>query len=562
MDQNLIYAKTPIGDEAVRQSTRVVQRNLRMVLVQVDGKMTVGELSVKIGNPKLVEAALADLEKGGYIAPTLEAASVWEDAVRQQQQNISATSPASQFSTFGPKSLHQSDNSPVSRGIPSVFSTFGKPITAVDDALSPGAVEKPSKPKIDAEDAAPARDRLPFEFRPVMVLWAAIAVVAVAIATVLFYPYGNSRPGLEAALGRALGGPVNIESISLGLQPRPGLYLRNLRIGEQGDSRIDEIRLSSPLALIFGGHKTLNGLEVLGATLTADRLAALSSPPAAGGGESGIVVGQVAIRELKIALGDLILPGFNGEAYFKPAGGLDRMSLQDTDRTLRIEAQPNAMGLGIDVVGQGWKPVADRPFVFDAMQAKALLQRGKLIVQDLDTGFLGGVIKGSWLLEWSQGLLMAGDASLARINARLLGDGLGLPLKLDGEVTGSLRLRGSGADWKTLWSGAEAVLDGDIARGSWQGVDLGEAARRGVSRSGNTKFDSLKGSWRFAQQQLTGRDLRLGAGLLSATGSLSAAVGADFDAALAVTIGGNMSPVHGQVRVSGRSTGAVAEAGR
>ena len=65
MDANLIYAKTPIGDEAVRQSTRVVQRNLRMVLVQVDGKMSVEELSNKIGNSRLVHAALRELEEGG-----------------------------------------------------------------------------------------------------------------------------------------------------------------------------------------------------------------------------------------------------------------------------------------------------------------------------------------------------------------------------------------------------------------------------------------------------------------------------------------------------------------
>lgn len=562
MDQNVIYAKTPIGDEAVRQSTRVVQRNLRMVLVQVDGKMSVGELAAKIGNPKLVEAALEELEKGGYIAPTLEAASVWEEALRNQQQSVAAASPASQFSTFGPKSLHQSDSSPVSRGIPSVFSTFGKPITAVDEALSPDFEEALSRKRKREETASAASERPPFEFRPVMVLWAVLVLVATAVATVLLYPYGNSRAGLEAALGRAMGGPVSIESISLGLEPRPGLYLRNLRIGEQGDSRIAEIRLPSPVSLMFGGQKTLNGLEIYGATLTADRLAALSSPPAAGGGDGAFVVGQVAIKDLKIALGDLALSGFTGDAYFKPAGGLDRMNLQDADRTLRIEAQPNAMGLGLNIVGQGWKPVADRPFVFDAMQAKAVLQRGKLIVQDLDTGFLGGVVKGSWLLEWSQGLLMAGDASLARLNARLLGDGLGLPLKFDGEVNGSLRLRGSGAGWKALWSGAEAVLDGEIARGNWLGVDLGEAARRGVSRSGNTKFDSLKGNWRFAQQQLAGRDLRLGAGLLNASGSLSASAGADFNAALVVTIGSSLSTVRAQVRIAGGPSGIVAEAGR
>ena len=57
MDSNLVFAKTPTGDEAVRQSTRVVQRNLRMVLVQVDGKMTVEDLTAKIGNPRLDQSA-------------------------------------------------------------------------------------------------------------------------------------------------------------------------------------------------------------------------------------------------------------------------------------------------------------------------------------------------------------------------------------------------------------------------------------------------------------------------------------------------------------------------
>src|SRR5574343_137879 len=100
MDANLVYAKTPTGDEAVRQSTRVVQRNLRMVLVQVDGKMSVEELSAKIGNPRLVQAALRELEEGGYIAPTLEAVSVWEESRNKARQEgqPDVPQPMSQFS--------------------------------------------------------------------------------------------------------------------------------------------------------------------------------------------------------------------------------------------------------------------------------------------------------------------------------------------------------------------------------------------------------------------------------------------------------------------------------
>ena len=70
MDLGLVYVKTPTGDEAVRQSTHVVQRNLRMVLVQVDGKLSVAEMAVKIGNVQLVEDALRKLEEGGFIAPS------------------------------------------------------------------------------------------------------------------------------------------------------------------------------------------------------------------------------------------------------------------------------------------------------------------------------------------------------------------------------------------------------------------------------------------------------------------------------------------------------------
>jgi Glu-tRNA(Gln) amidotransferase subunit E-like FAD-binding protein len=43
---------------------------VRMVLVQVDGKLSVAEMAVKIGNVQLVEDALRKLEEGGFIAPS------------------------------------------------------------------------------------------------------------------------------------------------------------------------------------------------------------------------------------------------------------------------------------------------------------------------------------------------------------------------------------------------------------------------------------------------------------------------------------------------------------
>ena len=120
MDLGLVYVKTPTGDEAVRQSTHVVQRNLRMVLVQVDGKLSVAEMAVKIGNVQLVEDALRKLEEGGFIAPSQNGVSVWEE--RDRQVRASQSPALSEFSTFAAKPSPDVETDCANRVIRSFFS--------------------------------------------------------------------------------------------------------------------------------------------------------------------------------------------------------------------------------------------------------------------------------------------------------------------------------------------------------------------------------------------------------------------------------------------------------
>ena len=67
MDSELIYTKTASGENAIQQRSRVLQRNVRMVLILVDGHSSVADLGRKIGNVELVEEALSELEAGGFI---------------------------------------------------------------------------------------------------------------------------------------------------------------------------------------------------------------------------------------------------------------------------------------------------------------------------------------------------------------------------------------------------------------------------------------------------------------------------------------------------------------
>ena len=91
MDPNSIYVKTTSGEEAIQQRTRVIQRNVRMVLILVDGQSSVSDLCRKTGNPQLTENALSELEKGGFIELKVEQHdSLWEESKRVAQEIRSA----------------------------------------------------------------------------------------------------------------------------------------------------------------------------------------------------------------------------------------------------------------------------------------------------------------------------------------------------------------------------------------------------------------------------------------------------------------------------------------
>ena len=61
MDKNTVFVKTEEGEEAVRQRTRLVQRNLRNILIMVDGNATVADLARRFGDETTTQHALAEL---------------------------------------------------------------------------------------------------------------------------------------------------------------------------------------------------------------------------------------------------------------------------------------------------------------------------------------------------------------------------------------------------------------------------------------------------------------------------------------------------------------------
>ncbi|UCV24871.1 AsmA-like C-terminal region-containing protein [Ferribacterium limneticum] len=551
MDSNLIYAKTPTGDEAVRQSTRVVQRNLRMVLVQVDGKMSVEELSAKIGNPRLVQSALRELEDGGFIAPTMDAVSVWQEGMKTAKQEAAQEPipPMSQFSTFGPKSLGASE-SKKGESAASSFSSFGKPILP-----SPSPIAEAAQPAVIADMREP-EDR---PYRPSMSvgrkgLLVIAALLAILLVAVIFYPYEQFKPALEASATRMLNAPVNIDRVGVTLFPSPSLKLVGVHIGEPEDGKITEVRISSLLSLLGSAPHQVAKVEVSGATLSANRLVALPMFIGQAAASHEVIIKKMMLDHLQLTLGDsLTLNELFGEIAFRQDGSIEKATFETADRSMLINAQAGSQGLALSLEGRAWAPFGTA-VSFASLQAKGLLQKNKLLIQDIDTTFLGGILRGNWLLDWSNGLAMAGDGTLSRLDTRKVSAAFAPSLKIDGDMSGTMRLRSSGGDWESLWGNLETVLSTEITRGAFHGVDLGEAVRRsGVSevRAGSTKFDRLRSTINITPKQVVGREVRMDAGMVTAVGQFNSTINGQVEGNMAVTMQTSVSSQNASVRIYG-----------
>lgn len=557
MEPKLVYAKTPTGDEAVRQSTRVVQRNLRMVLVLVDGNLTVQDLTAKIGNSRLVESALRELEEGGFISPSFEAVSIWHDD-KLQAQNDQA-SAVSQFSTFGAKP------SITKKEVHSGGGRHSCPFDKPSPKSSPKArgekflfePDRPPEPDRGGERRISVRKTI---------TGGLLLVVLLVVGLGIFYPYNTLKPAIESAATRYLRTPVKVGHVGLTFSPMPELTLDDIRLGESADSLIETVRIASPHLLLGSAKHRIPRVDVSGAALTANQFVAIFSTLGASPAGAGnmLKIQRLRVERSQINIRDLGLHDISGEILFMADGTIEKASFQAADRRIQLEARPSTQGIVLSVEGLGWKPEG-LPASFSSLQAKGLLQKDKLLVQSLDAVFLGGILKGNWLIDWRSGLAMAGDATLNRLDCRLVTAAFAPSLRLEGELGGTLRLRGIGNDWESLRSSIEALLDVEVTRGILHGVDLGEVARRSagsVVRSGATKFDHLHAKLTIGSGRTVGQDVRLDAGMMSAAGEF--VVGRDrlVDSSLTVGVKTSVSSLRVPVRISGVLPNLVASGGQ
>jgi hypothetical protein len=589
MNDDLVFSKTAAGEEAVRERTRLVQRNLRMALILVDGTTNVAALKQKAGDTLMLEPALTELEQMGLIAS------------RDHGTTVSAPMEPvlGDLAPVAPESFAVHSSADDSAAPDTVFdreTANGFAMTGGLGNLDPNYdARKPDTPSgwwqgrrarhLDAQEealyehayggeedshtavVAPAPIRRMSRFKPAALLAVALlGTVVLGILRVVLYPYEEYRPQFEQRLSKALDDKVTIGNVRVAFVPLPVVILEKVSVGDTPYATADRVRLAPEPSSLLGGHRyrdvRIEGLRVDDGGLT--RLTGWLTPA----GLNDATVDRLEVERVSLGIGGQYFGNLAGTVELDGQHGISRALLHDKEGDWRIELTPGATGVALAATGGRWKMPFQPGLTLSTIAVSGELAPGRLRLDRIEGQAYEGLYSGSATIAWADSADMTLRLDLDHVAAGTLLEALGGPTLVDGTAAAKLTVsaraeRPGGLDAAPRLEGTFKVLRGNLHRIDLVAAIKPAGAASEAVRGGGTSFEELSGTLAADAMAIRLRGVRLASGLLRAGGQATIARGGEgaINGSASVDIGG-ANLVHGAITISGKAASPELKAGQ
>lgn len=327
-------------------------------------------------------------------------------------------------------------------------------------------------------------------------------------------------PPIEKLASDRMREPVSIRSMRASLWPAPHLRLDGVTIGKLRDIKIPTVRVMPELAAFFDETKTIKSIEVESLTIDQDGLARLIAWVGPGGSTEKIQIRRIAIKTATIEVKGLPLPPLEADVALTATGKFERADIRSTDKKIELAITPKNDGFEVDIAASDWQPPLWPNLTFTELHAKAKATSGDLRISEIEGRLYSGKAKGSATIKW--GDLWSAEGELDFVNVLLaeampaLTNDIALSGKLDAKTVYSMQARNLG----TLFDNPRIKASFNVRDGSIGNIDLARAIQpRAVETTGGkTLFASLAGSMTLDARRYQYRQMKLAAGLLTASG--------------------------------------------
>ncbi len=375
-----------------------------------------------------------------------------------------------------------------------------------------------------------------------MGLFAALAAGAVALQ---FMPLDAAF--YEKLASERFGAPVKIQSASFSLLPSPAVKFDNVLVGADQAMRIATVRAQPDIGSMLGDERTFRTVEISGVTVSPAGLGAvLWSKPAAG----RLAIERIVGHDVRLALPGLDLPPLEVNATLGADGAAQRITLASVDKKISAEVKPSPGKASIEAAIASLRVPFGSTLVIADFGAKGEVTPGELTLTEFDGRMWDGVIKGRAKLRWSGGWSLDGDVDLKQADATQLVPQLFGAGRMLAQATFAM----SAPTPDKLFESARADGAFTVQKGQLANIDFARMLQTGASKDGATLFNDLTGQVQSEPGRVALRNLRLGAGVLSATGAVDVEAGKSVTGKIAAEM---KSPQGGMSRASFAVTGAL-----
>ncbi len=588
MNENVVFIKTEAGEDAVTKRT-IVQRNLRSVLIMIDGRTPVGSLAQQFGDPLIVEGLVGELEHRGLVrrvdgvsadseADHSELSSIMVDIEDLVSQPI--TPVADDIRRAHERS--SAKESPLLEEFAAALPELAAPTPAetpaqARESLTPGEDVRSAIRRAMITTTADSADSEPAggTFRRVLDMFAGrvsrsdrkgpptsvghrilvggALFLVLLLALFFFYPYSRHLPQMEQLASELLGQPVRIASVSPSVFPEPSIALVGVTAGADGQLEIGAVKLIPRVSTLLSERTVMREIRIERAGLNVAFLPELSRRQEINWASRWLKVERVSIVDSSLQLLDGALAGLHGTLDINDDGALTRLALASSDGALKMQGAIDSGVWKVSLTALGWQTPGSPSMLFDVLEASGTLNSQRLQLDKLDIKLYDGYAVGNLSMELAQPARVEGEITTSRLGLTGLLNVFAPTLRLTGDLSASLAVNGEGATLADLQHSLRLSGRIGIQRGQIERVDLVQAVRiprpDGV-RGGSTRFDHLDGQLVADAEGLSLPQLTMESGLVGAAGNVRLAAGR-ISGRLDVNLQGTATAVRAPVSIEG-----------
>jgi hypothetical protein len=339
-----------------------------------------------------------------------------------------------------------------------------------------------------------------------------VCLLILGIGLIHVIAFDGQIARFEKAASEQLEQPVKIEQVHLSLLPQPHWRLEGVSIGSDGQIKAPTVKTITGLDSLFDDKAVFESIEIDSPVFSDAALGWLLFAKPQG---RKFMVDHINVTNAKLNSQTIGLAAFDARADIGEDGAWKKITIDTTDKKTHVDLQPQGDAVQVELAAESFTVPFGSALMLEQFTATAVARRNELIVSQFRGSILGGALRGTAKLKWDAGWSLAGELTATHMEPAQLAPAVIQGGRLEGKASYAMEAK----DADQLFAAPRIEGSFTVRDGTLLGVDLAGLIRSGKP-VGKTLFSEVAGTGAYENGKVQLRKLTLGAGLLSAKGSL------------------------------------------